>query len=115
MSYNGSSHCGRISYTVEGAIEQAIACNCSHCRRKGYLLWFVPRKNLKLQTPEKNLSTYKFNKHVIAHHFCDACGCAPFGIGRDPKGNETAAINVRCLQDVEPSELKIVQVDGRSK
>ena len=23
-------------------------CNCSHCSRKGYLLWFVPRESLRL-------------------------------------------------------------------
>jgi hypothetical protein len=115
MSYNGSCHCGKIAFTVEGSIEQAIECNCSHCRRKGYLLWFVPRDSLKLSTPEANLSTYKFNKHVISHHFCASCGCAPFGEGVDPKGNKTASVNVHCLEGVEPSSLKIMQFDGRSR
>jgi hypothetical protein len=43
MNYKGSCHCGQISFEVEGTLEQAIECNCSHCSRKGYLLWFVPR------------------------------------------------------------------------
>jgi hypothetical protein len=39
---------------------------------------------------------------------------APFGLGSDGKGNEMAAMNVRCFQGVEPAKLKIVSYDGRS-
>lgn len=88
-----------------------MECNCSHCSRKGYLLWFVPRAQLNLLT---GLSTYTFNKHVIKHHFCSKCGCAPFGFGKGRSEAETAAINVRCLEGVELSSLKKVPVDGRS-
>jgi len=63
---------------------------------------------------ERDLATYTFNKHVIKHHFCPRCGGAPFGFGTDPSGTATAAINVRCLEGVEPASLKVVQVDGRS-
>jgi hypothetical protein len=114
-SYKGSCHCGRLSFQVEGEIEQVIECNCSHCSRKGYLLWFQPRQQLTLTSSILDVSTYTFNKHVIKHHFCPVCGCAPFGFGTDAKGNEMAAINVRCLEDVEPSTLSIMQVDGRSR
>lgn len=114
MIYQGSCHCGRIAFEVEGELAQVMECNCSHCRRKGYLLWFVPRDKLKLATPESDLATYTFNKHVIKHRFCPTCGCAPFGEGFDPSGKATAAVNVRCLEDVEPAGLKIIPVDGRS-
>jgi hypothetical protein len=114
MTHHGSCHCGRIAFDVEGDIGQVIECNCSHCSRKGYLLWFVPRAQLRLTTPEDDLETYTFNKHVIKHHFCGKCGCAPFGFGVDPSGAETAAVNIRCLPDVDRSSLKVKQVDGRS-
>ena len=39
MNYKGSCHCGQIAFEVEGTLEQAMECNCSHCIRKGYLLW----------------------------------------------------------------------------
>ncbi len=113
MEYRGSCHCGRIAYTVEGQIAAVVECNCSHCSRKGYLLWFTGRDQLKLSTPEANLATYTFNKHVIQHHFCSVCGCAPFGFGTAPNGAATAAINVRCL-DLDLSQLHIQKVDGRS-
>jgi len=114
-THKGSCHCGRIAFEVEGDIAQVMECNCSHCSRKGYLLWFVPREKLQLSTPESALATYMFNKHVIKHHFCPACGCAPFGFGTGPDGKAMAAVNVRCLEGVEPSALKILPFDGRSR
>jgi len=115
MIYKGSCHCGHIAYEIEGELGQVMECNCSHCSRKGYLLWFLPREKLKLTTPTENLATYTFNKHVIKHHFCSRCGCAPFGHGVGPKGEPTAAINVRCLEGVEISSLKRIPFDGRSR
>lgn len=114
MIYKGSCHCGKVAYEVEGELEQVMECNCSHCSRKGYLLWFLPREKLRLSTPESALSTYTFNKHLIKHQFCAHCGCAPFGFGTDKAGTSTVAVNVRCLEQVELSTLKIKQVDGRS-
>jgi hypothetical protein len=115
MVHQGSCHCGKIVFDVDGELSQAIECNCSHCSRKGYLLWFVPRASLRLKAPASALSTYKFNKHVISHHFCATCGCAPFGFGKDPKGADMAAVNVRCLPEVDLAKLKRVPFDGKSR
>lgn len=115
MIYKGSCHCGRISFEVDGELGQVMDCNCSHCSRKGYLLWFVPREKLRLVTPESSLATYTFNKHVIKHHFCANCGCAPFGFGVGPSGAPTAAVNTRCLEGIELSTLNRMPFDGRSR
>jgi hypothetical protein len=113
--YKGGCHCGRISFEVEGDIQGVMECNCSICTKRGYLLWFVPRAELQLSTPESNLSTYTFNTHTIKHRFCSVCGCAPFGEGANPKTKEmTAAVNVRCLEDVDLQQLKKTPFDGRS-
>ncbi|MHB2265379.1 GFA family protein [Aliihoeflea sp. PC F10.4] len=112
--HRGSCHCGKTAFEVDGEFTEANECNCSHCSRKGYLLWFVPREQLHLETPLETLSTYKFNRHVIDHHFCPDCGCAPFGLGTAPDGKATAAINIRCLEDVDLTKVKHVPVDGRS-
>ena len=112
--HKGSCHCGKTSFEVDGEFTEAMECNCSHCSRKGYLLWFVPREQLKLETPMKNLSIYHFNKHAIDHHFCPDCGCAPLGLGTSKDGKGTAAINVRCLEGFELADVKRVPVDGRS-
>ena len=114
MNYHGGCHCGRIAFDVEGEIEQVMQCNCSICSKRGYLLSFAPRDQLRLGTPEADLATYTFNKHRIKHHFCPNCGCAPFCSGTDNKGAATAAVNVRCIEGVNLGTLKVVPYDGRS-
>lgn len=113
MSYRGSCHCGRIAFDVDGEVTEAVECNCSHCSRKGYLLWFVPREQLHLRTPEQDLATYTFNKHRIRHHFCVSCGCAPFGEGAEPSGTQMAAVNVRCLEGIDLARIERQPFDGR--
>ncbi|MTV41916.1 GFA family protein [Duganella radicis] len=114
MKYTGSCHCGQIKFEAEGDIGTALSCNCSMCQRKGSLLWFVPRSALRLLTPEANLSTYLFNKHVIKHHFCAKCGIHPFGEGTAPNGDATAAINLRCIEGIDLEAIPVHHYDGRS-
>ena len=52
----GSCHCGKITFEVEGEPSQVLECNCSHCSRKGYLLWFVPRGKLRITSSTDSLS-----------------------------------------------------------
>ncbi|MCA8245822.1 GFA family protein [Burkholderia multivorans] len=114
MLYHGSCHCGDVKFDVEGDLQGVMACNCSICRRKGALMWFVPRDRMTLVTPDEHLATYTFNKHVIRHRFCKRCGIHPFGEGIHPNGTAMAAINVRCLDDVDLDALPVTHFDGRS-
>jgi len=113
MSHHGSCHCGAIHFQVEGEFESAMECNCSHCSRKGYLLWFVQRTAFTLLSDPAQLATYTFNKHLIQHHFCPTCGCAPFGFGTHD-GAAMAAVNIRCLEGVDLALVPRIAVDGRS-
>jgi len=115
MKYRGSCHCGRIAFEVDGDLTGAMACNCSMCSRKGVLMWFVPRERLRLLTPEADMATYTFNKHVIKHRFCPVCGIHTFGEGRDAKGNPMAAINIRVLEGLDVDAVPVTQYDGKSK
>lgn len=114
MNYQGSCHCGRIAFEVEGELENAMACNCSICQRKGSLLWFVPRAALRLKTPEDGIATYTFNKHHIQHRFCPVCGIHPYAEAKDPKGNPMAAINIRCLENLDIDTIPVGHYDGRA-
>lgn len=111
--YQGSCHCGKVAYEVEGDIQGALACNCSMCQRKGSLLWFVPRAQFRLRTPEDAAATYTFNKHVIKHRFCPTCGIHPYAEGVDPKGNPMAAINLRCIEGIDLDAIPVQHFDGR--
>jgi hypothetical protein len=114
MRYQGSCHCGKVTFEVEGELDGALACNCSICTRKGSLLWFVPREQMELRTPEDEIGTYLFNEQVIRHRFCRICGIHPFGEGVDPQGNRIAAINIRCLEGIDLAAVPVQHFDGRS-
>jgi hypothetical protein len=115
MNYQGSCHCGAVAFEVDGEIKSALACNCSICQRKGSLLWFVPRDALKLSTPEAASRVYMFNKHLLKHHFCPACGIHPYAEGKDQNGNDMAAVNIRCLEGIDLDSIPVTHFDGRSK
>lgn len=114
MHQRGSCHCGKVTFEVEGTPDGALSCNCSICRRRGALLWFVPRDRLRITAGEDALATYTFNRHVIQHRFCATCGIHTFGEGRDPKGNAMAAVNLRCLEAFDFESLPVQHFDGRS-
>jgi hypothetical protein len=89
-------------------------CNATaHCQIKGMILAFVPEGAFRLVSGQEKLSEYRFYKHVIAHQFCQVCGVQPFGFGTRPDGAKMAAINMRCVDGIEPDELSPRKFDGR--
>lgn len=114
MPMRGSCHCGRIAYHLDEEPTEAMQCNCSICRRKGYLLAFATPDKFTLETSRDDIAVYTFGNHVIRHQFCRSCGCAPFGEGTGPDGKAMVAINLRCAEDVDLSKITITPFDGAS-
>lgn len=115
MAYEGTCHCGAVTFSVKADLPaEAMSCNCSHCRRKGFLLTFVPVEMLSVTSGEDELTEYRFNTHKIAHLFCKTCGTQAFGQGEGPDGSKMAAINLRCVPDADLDALSIQKVDGAS-
>jgi hypothetical protein len=113
MMHQGSCHCGAVRFHVDLDLAQpAITCNCSMCRRSGAMLMFVTPDLFTLEQGEDSLTTYKFNKNVIAHLFCKVCGVRPFARGKNQKGEPMIAVNVRTLDDVDVFQQPVKQVDG---
>ncbi len=113
--YVGGCHCGAVRYRVQADLSQpVISCNCSICGRSGSLLTFAPASSFQLEKGEDALRDYQFNKKVIHHLFCSTCGVRSFSRGTGPDGKESVAINVRCLDDVDPSSLSVHHYDGKS-
>jgi hypothetical protein len=79
----------------------------------GFVLAFTPRQNFHLKSGEDDLTEYLFNKKVIRHLFCSTCGVESFAYGKMPDGAPIAAINVNCLEGVDPRKLNSKHVDGR--
>ena len=110
----------RLGYVASGIVTSDDARELAYRLRELYeglsavIATFAPREALKV-TGEENLSTYTFNTHTIRHRFCAACGTATFGEGQQPGGEPMAAINVRCLDTVELSDVKPVPFNGRDR
>ena len=112
-TYQGGCHCGRVRYEITTALEQVTECNCSICSKRGALWAFVKEPQFKLLQGKDTLTDYQFGKEHIHHVFCPSCGVGSFSQGRAPNGEETYAVNVRCLDDVDVSALKKNFFDGK--
>ena len=114
QTYIGGCQCGAVRYEATFELGEVNACNCSRCGRLGSLLAFLPKSNFKLVSGEGAMTEYQFNKHKIHHLFCTTCGIQSFAHGKRPDGAEMVAVNVRCLDGVEPETLKVKHVNGRA-
>lgn len=96
---------------------EALACNCSYCRRKGFILALAPAEAVRIVQGAESLTNYYFNKHIIEHPFCSTCGCQPFGVRSQPgpMGDTMTVINLRLVPAVDIGSLKITMMDGASQ
>ncbi len=110
----GGCHCGAVRFEADVDLSEVNECNCSHCQKKGFLLAFTPADNFRLLSGKDKLTEYRFNKKTIGHLFCSLCGVQPFGRGATPDGGEMAAVNARCVDDIDLASLKRISVNGKS-
>lgn len=113
--YHGSCQCGAVSYDVDVDLDNTITCNCSRCQRMGFVLSFAPAENFHLHAGSENLTEYRFGSRSIRHLFCRTCGVESFAQGTMPNGSTVVAVNVNCLDGVDPRALRSQHVDGKSR
>lgn len=111
-TYRGSCHCGRVQFEVRTNLTRVSECNCSICRRKGYLHHMVPPDRFRLLQGEDALTIYQFGTGRAQHQFCKVCGVASFYRPRANPANYM--INARCLEGVDLDRLERVRFDGAS-
>lgn len=110
--YTGSCQCGAVAYEVDADLAETVTCDCSRCRRMGFVLAFAPASAFTLLRGEDALTEFLFNRHAIRHLFCRTCGVESFARGQMPDGTETIAVNVNCLEGVDPRALPSRHVHG---
>lgn len=113
MKYSGSCHCVKVKFEVEMDVQEGLTCNCSICHRKGTILTFVPKTQFSLLSGQDCLTDYQFGKKSIHHTFCSTCGVTPFATGSAPDGSTVAAINIRCLDNVDINTIQLHKYDGK--
>ena len=114
QTYSGGCHCGQVRYRAATNLGQVIACNCSICSKHGLLLTFVGGTDFELVSGQDSLRDYQFGTKRIQHLFCTACGVESFARGTAPDGSGMVAVNVRCLDGVDPATLTPTPFDGKS-
>ncbi len=110
ITYEGGCHCGAVRFRV--AVDRHLVedCNCSICRKKGFLHLIVPRDRFTLLSNADVLSTYTFNTGIAKHTFCHICGIHAF---YRPRSHPDAIdVNVRCLDGDVLSRFEVRFFDG---
>lgn len=82
----------------------------------GSILVFAPRAAFTLEQGVDASIEYTFNTGKIRHLFCKTCGIESYALGVMPDGAPMVAINVNCLDAVDPREIAKTAYhhDGRS-
>ena len=109
QTYPGQCHCGAVRFSARTDLGSLGDCNCSRCRRLGWVMQSVPASDFTLERGEEQLTLYHFNTKGIDHLFCRTCGIEPFARGSDGKGNEMVMINVNCLEAAPPIDRNAIQ------
>ncbi|PZV17570.1 MAG: aldehyde-activating protein [Leptolyngbya sp.] len=114
MSYEGGCHCGAVRFQVRANPKQAEVsdCNCSICRKKGFLHLIVPLEQFTLLQGEDTLATYTFNTGIAKHLFCRICGIHAFY--RPRSHPHKMDVNLRCLDENILSQFRITPFDGQN-
>ena len=110
---SGGCHCGLVKFEVEVPDSINIhQCNCSICKKSGYLHLIVPADKFQLLGGEEHLTEYTFHTGEARHLFCKHCGIKSFYVPRShPDGY---SVNLNCLAVPGDVEVSIEAFDGQN-
>lgn len=112
QKHKGLCHCGHVTFEFEGDVGTAIECNCSICRMKGAIWHGTDDEHFRILSGEDELGVYQFGTMTAKHYFCRNCGVSPFSHPRIAPARWV--VNLRCVEGVDLSSLKIHPFDGQN-
>ena len=109
-------HCKKVEAEIKlpnTGFEKLMRCNCSICKRKGFIMSFVGPDCFNIVRGNELLKLYQFHSKTAKHYFCSNCGIHTHA---KPRSNPNIyMINVACIEGIKPFELKNVIVnDGQN-
>lgn len=111
MKVTGGCHCGAVRFAAEVPPKvELLDCNCSICRKSGFLHLIVPEEAFALVQGAEALSSYRFGTGAAEHLFCAVCGVKSFYRPRShPEG---WSVNFRCLDEGAEIAFETREFDG---
>lgn len=122
MAITGRCHCGKVAFVIEGELpEKLTRCTCSFCSKRGALLAYYRPDQFRTPGEEDAGSTYRWNTRLVAHHFCDVCGCATYSDSPDFKLDGSwdqvtrrVGVNARLFDDYDAAAAPVEVIDGKN-
>ncbi|OLN92232.1 hypothetical protein CCHL11_01454 [Colletotrichum chlorophyti] len=117
-TYDASCHCGniRFSLTLSPPLEEGykvLMCNCSICRRSGYLLIYPYKKDVTWHDGSRErCKNYRFNTKTKDQMFCGECGSS---LGIDFLEDDQYGISARAIDDINLDTLTYRKLDGLNR
>ena len=112
--HSGGCHCGKVRYRVTIDTRQGGRCNCSICNKVSQLGGTVVPDAFQLLSGADSITRYVWGSGIGSRAFCKECGVHCFGEGHLKElGGDFVSINYNTLDDVDPSQVKVVYWDGR--
>ena len=108
----GGCHCGAVRFQIVVDRFTVEDCNCSICRKKGFLHLILRQANFTLLQGENLLTTYTFNTNIAQHTFCSVCGIHAFY--RPRSHPDCVDVNLRCLDEDITDRFEIRFFDGQN-
>lgn len=109
-TFQGSCHCGAVTFEIDTGLNELTTCDCSICIRKNALMIKVHENAMRLLSGQDSLSTYTFNTHTAQHYFCRVCGIYTFH--RKRVTPDHFGVNVHCLKDFSAQGIPVRATDG---
>ncbi len=112
--HTGGCHCGAVRYQVTIDARQGSRCNCSICNKVAQLGGTVVPEAFQLLSGADSITKYVWGSQMGSRAFCKQCGIHCFGEGHLKElGGDFVSINYNTLDDVDPSQVRVVHWDGR--
>jgi hypothetical protein len=114
-THEGGCHCGAVRFRAELDLASGAGrCNCSVCTKTSVTSKLLKPAALTLLAGEDALSTYAWGYKISTRFFCKHCGVHCFGRGHlEELGGDYASVNANTLDDIDPSQLQVLYMDGR--
>jgi len=118
-TYNGSCHCGSITYEADIDLVQGTGkCNCTFCTKARAWKAFVRPKSFRLLSGRDDSIGYRKHPGASIKYFCRTCGVRTHELGSaDYMGGDFVGVFVATLDNIDPEELAAAPVrysDGRN-